>query len=123
MSDRLDRLIGWRILPALRFLRAVELDHHEALRRFTLDRLDLAATDDIVAIERRQRSRNLLGIFLKACGVLYVDFRDDVTRRHLDLPRMNRRSESNADRDAYQHCQREFVVRFHGFIPPLCLCE
>ena len=55
LSDRLDRLIGWRIVPLTRFLRAVEGDFHDAtLRRFALESLDLTPVkNDIVMIERR----------------------------------------------------------------------
>ena len=37
LPDWLDRLIGWRIVPGTRFLRAVESDHHDSLWRFALE--------------------------------------------------------------------------------------
>src|SRR5216684_4880602 len=123
MPDRLDRLIGWRILPALRFLHAVEGDHHKAFWRVTLERQGLAPTNEIMAIERRQRSRNLLPIFLKGGWVLHIDFRKYVAECRLELACMNHGGAGNAYRNANQHCKRQFVVRFHEFIPPLCLCE
>src|SRR5271170_7252085 len=62
LPDRLDRLIGRRVVPFTRFLRAVECDHHDALWCFALESLGLAPTDDIVVIERRDRLRHLLPI-------------------------------------------------------------
>src|ERR1700674_4151826 len=100
MPDRLDRLIGWRILPRLRFLRAVEGNHYEALWRFAPHSMGLTATNDIVAVERRQCSRDLIRIFLKGSGIRYIDFRDNVANWRLDLPRMNCRGARNTDCDA-----------------------
>src|SRR6266852_1391595 len=107
LPERLDRRIGWRVVPGARFLRAVKGDHHDALWRFALERLGLAATNEVVVLERRQRFRHLLPIFLHGSGVGYIaDFGDDVSRRSLDLLGMNRFGASDADRDASQHGQR-----------------
>src|SRR5882672_3190417 len=104
MPDRLDRLVGWRILPGLRFLHAVKGDHYEALWRIALDRRGLAAANEIVTIEGRQCFRDLRPILLKCSGIRYINFRDDVARRHLHLPSVNYRGARNADRDADQDC-------------------
>src|SRR6266478_5508054 len=106
MPHRLDRLIGWRILPALRFFHAVEGDHHEALWSIALESQSLAASNKIMAIERRQRARNLLPIFLKGSGVRHIDFRNDVAEWRLDLAGMNYRGASNSYRNADQQCKR-----------------
>jgi hypothetical protein len=81
LPDRLDRLIGRRVIPRKRLLRAVESDHYKARWRFALEALGLAATNDevVVAIERRQRFRDLLSILFYGSEVRYcVGFRDDV---------------------------------------------
>jgi hypothetical protein len=47
--DRRDRRIGWRIVPLVRFLRAIEGDDHAAaLWRFALESLDLVAANEIL---------------------------------------------------------------------------
>src|SRR5258708_13075698 len=123
MPDWLDLLIRWRILPALRFLHAVEGDHDKALWCFTLDGQGLAATNDVMAIERSECSRNLLPIFLKGSRVCHIDFRDDVSKCRFGLPRVNSRGTSNAYRHATQYCKRYFLLLFHAYIPPFYLCE
>ena len=126
LPDRLDRLIGWRIIPGTRLLNAVESDHYNALWRFAIEALSLSASNHevVVAVERRQRSRDLLSIFLYGNEVRYcVSFRDEVGGGRLDLLSMNHSTAGPADRNASQHCQHEFVVRFHRLILPMCLRE
>ena len=80
LPDRLDGLIGRRVIPGKSFLGAVEREHHDTLRRLALESLSLAATDDIVeaAPERRKRFRNLFCVLLKGGAVGYVGFRDQM---------------------------------------------
>ena len=105
MTDRLDGIVRRRIFPGLRFLHAVERDHHEALRRFAFNGGEFAAANDIVAIRRRDGSRNLIRVFLKRSRVGDIDFRHDVAGQHLGLPRMNRRGACRADQSANEHRQ------------------
>jgi hypothetical protein len=123
LPDRLDRHVGWRVLPSMSFLHAVERDYRDPLGRFAFHRLDLDGAKEIVGVERRQRFRDLLRIFLKGGGVRDIDFRDNVAWWRLDLLRVNRRGSSNADRDASQNRQCQFVVRLHGLIPLIASCE
>ena len=37
MTNRLDRIVCRRILPGLRFLHTIKLDHNESLRRFAFN--------------------------------------------------------------------------------------
>ena len=73
LPDRFDRLVGWRIIPGTRLLRAIELDHYYPLWRFAIEALGLTATNNtvIVAIERRQRCWDPLSIFLYGSKVRY----------------------------------------------------
>src|ERR1700691_3158352 len=80
LSHGLDCLIGRRIIPATRFLRAVKCDNHDARYRFAFDGLDLAATNKIVATVRRECFRDPVRVLLKGSRVRYIDFRDNVGR-------------------------------------------
>src|SRR5579864_7367441 len=123
MTNRLDGIVRRRIFPSLRFLDAVERDHHKALRRFAFNGGEFAAANDIVAIRRRDSSRNLIRVFLKGSRVGDIDFRHDVAGQQLGLPRMNRRGACRADQSANEQSQHQFRVRFHSFIPLLHLCD
>src|SRR3984957_15917366 len=81
LPERLDRLIGWRIIPGTQLLRAVECDHYNALGRFAIEALGLAATNDkvVMAIERQERCRDLPSVLFYGSEVLYcVGFRDEI---------------------------------------------
>src|SRR3984957_16818997 len=116
LPEGLDRLIGWRIVPGTQLLHAVEYDHYNALGRFSIEALGLAATNDkvVMAIERHQRFRDFPSVLLYCSEILYyVSFRDEISRHRFDLLGMNRPVPSHTDQDTNQHCQRQFVVRFH----------
>src|SRR5256885_15308232 len=104
MPDRFDRLVRRRILPTLGFLETVESDQHESFWRVALDRQYLAAASDIAAAERRERTRNFLGILLKGSRVGHVNFRDDVARGRLDLLAKNSRR-GNTNRNTNQRSE------------------
>src|ERR1700693_4149741 len=77
LPDGSDCRIGRRIVPLTRLLHAVESDYHDAAPGgFALERLDLAAANDVVVIERRQRSRDLFAVLLYGSEVGYFGFRD-----------------------------------------------
>src|SRR5438105_6820387 len=117
MPDGLDGLICRGILPGARLLRAVESDHDETILGCgALDCFNLAAANEVMGVVRLQRVRNLGAIFRERCGVMDVDFRDDVARRGLRLLRMNGHP-GHTDDYAGKHRQYQFVIRFHGFFP------
>src|ERR1700733_8349274 len=102
LPEGLDRLIGWRIIPGTQLLRAVECDHYNALGRFAIEALGLAATNDkvVMAIERQERCRDLPSVLFYGSEVLYcVGFRDEIGRCRLDLLGMNRSIPCRTDRD------------------------
>jgi hypothetical protein len=121
LPDRLDGLIGRRVIPGESFLGAVEREHHDALRRLALESLSLAATDDIVeaAPERRQRFRNLLCVLLKRSAVGYVGFCDQIGGRRFGLLRVNRHDAHCPDRNACEHRQCQVAFRIH-YVSSFC---
>src|SRR5271168_3128303 len=79
LPDRPYRRISRRVVPLARLPHAVESDYHKpALGRLALQTLELAATNDKVVVERRQRCLYLLCIVLQRSGVGYFGFSDHV---------------------------------------------
>ena len=116
LPQRLDRGIGWRIVPGARFLRTVESDHHDrALGRFAFERLDFVASNHVVGIERRQGFWNLGCVFLNGRKIVHFDLGDEVAGRCLSF-RLNRPGSGNPDRDPSQSCESHLVVRFHKLV-------
>jgi hypothetical protein len=66
-------------------------------------------------IEGGQGLGHLLSIFLHRSGVGYRDLSDDVTGWRLGLLRVNGPTR-NANQDANEYCQRQFVVCLHRLI-------
>src|ERR1700693_2208764 len=123
VPDRLDGIIRRRIFPGLRFLHAFELNHDEALWRFSFDGHGFVAAYDVVAAGSRNRSRGFFRILLKRGRVGDIDFRDGIARQYLGLLRMNHRCPCCADQRSDEYCEHPFWVCFHGSISPLHLCK
>src|ERR1700724_3793445 len=124
VPDGLDGSILRRILPSLRFLRAIKSDHHKTiLGRLSLYGFDLAATYKVMATVRLQGVRNFGAIFRKGRGVVDVNFRYHVTRRALGFLRMNDHRACEANHASSPHCQCQFVIRLHLFFSIVYLCE
>ena len=100
-------------------LEAVEGDDHDALGRVALKRHGLAGASDEVAVEGRERCRDLLGIFLHGGRVGYFDFTDQIGWGRFCLLGADGRGAGDTYGDAHQNCQEQLTIRLH--VIPSCI--